>query len=71
MSRLSEIRADIQAEWTRLQTCWEAARGQWRDEVAANFERVRWQEWDKQLPVFLRKLDELEQITTDALRDTR
>ena len=71
MSRLSEIHGDMQAEWTRLQACWQAAREQWHDEVADSFERGRWQEWNKQAPAFLRALEELEDIANSALRETR
>jgi hypothetical protein len=70
MNRLSEIRAEAQADWSRLQACWEAARAQWHDEVADNFTRRRWQEWDQQTRLFLHALEELEQIASDALRET-
>lgn len=70
MSRLSEIHGEMRADWSRLQACWQATREEWRDEVANNFTRGRWQEWDKQTPLFLRALEELEQITSDALRET-
>ena len=71
MSRLATIHDDMRAEWSRLQASWQAAREQWRDEVADSFERGRWQEWDKQAPAFLRALDELEEVMSSALRETQ
>jgi len=71
MSKLSDIHGDMQAEWTRLQASWQAAREQWHDEVAESFERGRWQEWDRQTPAFLRALEELEEISSRALREIR
>ena len=68
MSKISEIHAEMQAEWLRLQATWAMTREQWQDEVANNFERGRWQEWDKQVPPLLRALEELDETIDDALR---
>lgn len=70
MTNLSDIHGDMQAEWTRLQACWQKAREQWHDDVADSFERSRWREWDKETPAFLRALEELEGIASSALRET-
>ena len=71
MSKLSEMHGDMRAEWTQLQASWQAAREHWQDDVAESFERGRWQEWDKQMPAFLHALEELEDISSRALRDIR
>jgi len=71
MSRLLEIHEDMQAEWTRLKASWQVAREKWHDGVAESFERGRWQEWEKQTPALLRALEELEAISSTALRDIR
>jgi hypothetical protein len=70
MSKLSDLHVGLQAEWGRVQAFWRAAREQWRDEVADNFERRHWQEWDQQTAAFLRAFDELEEIVNSALQDT-
>ena len=70
MNEFGEIHADLRAEWSRLQACWEATRERWRDEVADDFERGRWQEWEQQVPAFLNALDHLEEIARRALIET-
>lgn len=71
MSRAGGIHADMRAEWSKLQACWQATREQWRDEVADEFERHRWQEWEQRVPAYLSALEELEEIASRALRETR
>ena len=69
MSRLSDLYAEVRAEWTRLQACWEETRTQWKDDVADEFERHQWQVWEERLPAFLAALEKLEEVTSRALRD--
>jgi len=71
MSRLGEIHDELRAEWSRLQSCWQSTREQWRDQVAESFERARWQEWDQRASDFLLALKELEETTNRALKETR
>lgn len=71
MSRLGNVHEEMRAEWARLQECWQTTREQWDDEVAESFERGRWQEWEAQVPEFLRALEDLEDVVARALRETR
>ena len=71
MSRLGEIHGEMSAEWSRLLACWQATREQWSDEVAESFEHGRWQEWEVQAPAYLRALQELEDVTSSAMRETQ
>jgi hypothetical protein len=71
MSRLSETRAELQADWSKLQGRWEAARELWTDEVGSAFERVRWQHWATGAPAFIDALEQLEEILIQASRENR
>jgi hypothetical protein len=71
MSRLDEIHGEMSAEWSRLLACWQTTREQWNDEVAESFEQRRWQEWEVQVPAYLRALQELENIADSAMRETQ
>ncbi|HEY1731471.1 MAG TPA: hypothetical protein VGG15_06970 [Terriglobales bacterium] len=70
MSKFSEIHDAVRADWSKLQACWQATRAQWRDEVADDFERRRWQEWEQGVPAFLRALEHLDETVSRALRET-
>jgi hypothetical protein len=70
MSRLAEIHDEVRLEWSHLQSCWQATREKWRDEVAESFENGRWQKWEERIPSFLRTLEDLEEIANRALRET-
>lgn len=69
MNKLGEIHDDLRADWSRLQTCWQTTREQWRDQVAESFERRRWQEWEQRVPAFLQDLEDLEEEVERALRE--
>jgi hypothetical protein len=67
---LRHIHDEFGTEWSKLQACWEEARGKWRDEVADDFERRRWREWEERVPAFLGALQQLEEVISRALKDT-
>lgn len=71
MSRLGELRAELQADWSHLQCQWRAARSLWSDEVGNHFERSRWQHWAEGVPAFLAAIDELEEVLGLARREDR
>ncbi|MGE3276475.1 MAG: hypothetical protein AB7O67_15280 [Vicinamibacterales bacterium] len=70
MSRLKDIHGEARAEWSRLQEHWRNARSQWTDGVASDFERRQWQAWEETVPAYLDALQELEEVTSRALRET-
>ncbi len=70
MSRLADIRAQARADWSRLEALWFEARRQWQDSAADEFERRRWLVWEERVPAFLDALEELEEVTSQALRET-
>jgi len=65
---LSDIAERAHSEWSRLEEQWLNTRREWRDEVAARFEREFWQPWKQDLPRLLRELDELEDTLDRALQ---
>lgn len=70
MSDLRHIQGDLGVEWSKLQASWEAIRQKWRDEVASDFERRCWLEWEERVPAFLQELEKIEAVISSALRDT-
>ena len=71
MSRLSDTREELQADWSKLHGRWQAARELWTDEVGSAFERVRWQHWATGVPAFIDALEELEEVLVQVDREIR
>ena len=70
MSRLGEAHYSLRGSWSILGGQWSETRRQWRDSVGERFEREVWQEWEEEVPKFLRALNELDEELGRALRQT-
>jgi len=70
MSMISEMCDNLNTEWKILQNQWNNSRQQWRDAVAERFEREFWQEWEEVVPCTLQSIVDLDDILSQALRNT-
>lgn len=54
----------IHALWKQFQVQWQTARREWRDEMAAHFEKEFMQPWFQELPALLQAAEKLSRILT-------
>lgn len=60
----------IRSEWRLLMSRWNSVRAQWRDPVAAKFEREFWQQFEVEVPRFLKAMEDLQDVLARATRAT-
>jgi hypothetical protein len=58
----------LRSEWSLLQQQWHDSRRDWRDSVAAGFEREFWFQWESEVPQLIGELADLEENLERALR---
>jgi hypothetical protein len=61
--------SDLRSEWARLRAGWDAARAQWCDGTAAQFEADYWQHWETYLPRIIAETEVLAELLDRALWD--
>jgi hypothetical protein len=70
MSRLKDTHDDLRAAWANIGERWEDTRREWRDAVGDRFEREVWDDFEGAIPEVLRSMLELDEVLTNALRQT-
>lgn len=68
MSRLTDLEQELNFSWRGLQSEWEKVRGEWRDDIAAHFEREWWDELEAEIPQLLTALTDFEEAFSTAAR---
>jgi hypothetical protein len=68
MTVLAETHDSLQGEWSALESHWQSVSAQWRDNVAARFEKQFWQPMEDSIPQLLRTIDEVEETFRQAFR---
>ena len=68
MSRISDAHDNLRSEWSTIESQWQATRSGWRDGVGDQFEKLFWNEFEENVPQFLRSLDELNDTLERALQ---
>jgi hypothetical protein len=66
MSQVEYARESLSNEWRVLQDTWDGVRAEWRDAVAARFERDFWSEWETTVPPLLELLETLNEALDQA-----
>ena len=66
MSQLIEAHQALQKEFLELSSHWNMVRGQWRDNVALQFEKEHWQPSVQVIDNYLRTLDDLTDVLDRA-----
>lgn len=59
----------LESYWKNLCQQWEETRLHWKDSVGDYFEREFWQDLEKDIPKLLLKLQELDEVMAQALRN--
>jgi hypothetical protein len=68
MSLLAEQHDSLRSGWSVLEEQWQSTRGQWRDNVAARFEKQFWQQMEDCIPQLLRAMEEVDETLSRAFR---
>jgi hypothetical protein len=64
MSQLGNIKQDLISHWKIISMQWDSTKSKWKDAVRDFFEVEYWREWEEEMPIFLKILEDL-QITID------
>ena len=59
----------ISNEWRILENQWNSTCQHWNDSMRQHFEREFWQEFERLVPAYLRKLEETGQFISKAYRE--
>jgi hypothetical protein len=71
MSRNQDNFLEATRDWSRFSDAWREVRTQWKDDVAARFEKQFISAWEADIPPFLAALETLEEELQAAERELR
>lgn len=66
MSKFKSVAEELQQEWIKVENTWLETRRLWQDQVARKFEKMIWEEWERELRKSLRVIDEVDHILDEA-----
>jgi hypothetical protein len=69
MSMLNHEIEKISNEWRILENQWNSTCQHWNDSMRQRFEREFWQEFERLVPAYLRKLEETDQFISKVYRE--
>ena len=69
MATLRNEAEKVKNEWRRLERQWKKTSEEWNDGVKRQFEKEFWQEFDRQVPGFIKTLEETSQAIAGACRE--
>ena len=59
----------ISNEWRILENQWKSTCHLWNDSMSQRFEREFWQEFERLVPAYLKKLEETDYLVSKAYRE--
>lgn len=59
----------ISNEWRILENQWNSTCQRWNDSMRQRFEREFWQEFERLVPAYLKKLEETDYLISKAYRE--
>ena len=69
MGTLKSEAEKVRNEWRRLKDQWKKTSEEWNDDVKGRFEKEFWQEFERQVPTFIKTLEETSSAITKARKD--
>lgn len=61
---------DLQSYWKDINIKWNIVDEKWKDKVKDIFEKEFWNDWEEEMPKFLKSLENLSNIIEQALSNT-